>query len=332
MTIEESLVASAIYEHSIGSSICCPHRIQHSLDIQVSSLLESEVIELQLGISMKDSVSIVVLQHEVRSSQEILLSLVTLESLAIQPLTMSSIKAIKKSTKKTVESLISSTPDLLASFESTFSTHFTASSPSALESEYEAATTASPDAVNKTLVSALSAYKDHLAASIENIQTLERFIIVHIPQMEDGNNFGVTVQMTVAKALKEAKENLLKKMDSLLAYYNDRAGAVEKLALEKTTISKTAGTNKSESTKEDEKKEGSSSSTEEKVTSVVDKAYPFRVMHLVALDVNAYFAAKSGLTDCVNEIIMALDNVEKNMDKITSPKGSSGGSGHMGMY
>ncbi len=53
-------------------------------------------------------------------------------------------------------------------------------------------------------------------------------------------------------------------------------------------------------------------------------------MHLVALDVNAYFAAKSGLTDCFNEIVMALDNVEKNMDKITSPKGSNGGSGHMG--
>ncbi len=104
------------------------------------------------------------------------------------------------------------------------------------------------------------------------------------------------------------------------------------MALEKTTVSQSNGTNKSESTKEEEKKEGSTSSTETKVTSVVDKAFPFRVMHLVALDVNAYFAAKSGLTDCFNEIVMALDNVEKNMDKITSPKGSGGGSGHMGMY
>lgn len=249
---------------------------------------------------------------------------------------MSSIKAIKKSNNVAVESLLASTPEFLASFESALGSHFTTASPSALESQYEAAVTVSPDAINTPLVAALSAYKDLLAKSIESIQLLERFVMINIPKMEDGNNFGVTVQMTVAKALKDARENLLKKMETLLSYYNDRAGAVEKLALEKKSISKSFGSSTSESTssKEDanEKKESTSSSTEEKSVATEDKAYPFRIMHLVALDVNAYVAAKAGLNDCFNEVIMVLDNVEKNKEKITSPKGENGGSGHMGMY
>ena len=152
--------------------------------------------------------------------------------------------------------------------------------------------------------------------------------------MEDGNNFGVTVQMTVAKALKDTREALLKKMESLLTYYNSRADAVDKLSLEKktSTASSTSSKSKTESSKEDEQKESSStsSSSDEKVVSVVDKGFPFRLMALVALDVNAYMSAKSGLVDCFNDFLMVMDNVEKNKVKLTSPKGGGGNS--MGMY
>mmetsp|Transcript_19173 Transcript_19173/g.27974 ORF Transcript_19173/g.27974 Transcript_19173/m.27974 type:complete len:245 (+) Transcript_19173:84-818(+) len=244
---------------------------------------------------------------------------------------MSSIKAVKKATTKAVESLISSTPDILASFDSTLSTHFATASPSELETLYESSLKPSPDAINTPLISALSAYKDLLAQSINNIQLLERFIALHIPQMEDGNNFGVTVQMTVAKALKETRESLVKNMGALLSYYSQRADAVDKLALEKKTESETSSTSKTESSVEGENKEGSSSSTEKKVITVIDKGYPFRLMHLVALDVSAYFSAKSGLVECFNDYLMVMDNVEKNKEKITSPKGN-GGSNSMGMY
>ncbi len=149
--------------------------------------------------------------------------------------------------------------------------------------------------------------------------------------MEDGGNWGVTVQMTVAKALKEAKEALLKKMDSLLSYYNSRADAIDKLSLEKKTSTASTSSSKTESSKEDEKKETSSVSTDEKTVSVQDKGYPFRMMSLVALDVNAYFSAKSGLVDCFNDFLMVMDNVEKNKTKLTLPKGNNGGN-NMGMY
>lgn len=243
---------------------------------------------------------------------------------------MSSIKAVKKSTTKEVEALLSSVPTLLESFETALATHFTAASPSSLETAYSAALSASPDAINTPLVSALSSYKDLLGSTIDQILLLERFIILHIPQMEDGNNFGVTVQMTVAKALKDTRESLLKKMESLVGYYNARADAVDKLSLDKTTSTASKTSSKTESTKEDEKKESASESTDEKTIKVTDKGYPFRLMALVALDVNIYMTAKSGLTDCFNDFIMVVDNVEKNKSKLTKPKG--GGSNSMGMY
>lgn len=149
--------------------------------------------------------------------------------------------------------------------------------------------------------------------------------------MEDGNNFGVTVQMTVAKALKESRESLMKKIEGIVSYYNSRADAVEKLSLEKKTCTTTTGSNKTDSTKLEDKKETSSTATEEKVVKVEDKGYAFRLMALVALDVNAYMSAKSGLMDCFNDFLMIVESVEKNKIKLTSPKGSNGGNS-IGMF
>lgn len=222
-------------------------------------------------------------------------------------------------------------PTILASFDAALSTHFAATSPSELEKAYSASLSTSPDAINTPLVSALSNYKDLLSQTIDNILLLERFITLHVPQMEDGNNFGVTVQMTVAKALRETREALLKKMDTLLAYYSSRADAVDKLSLEKKTSTTSTSSSKTESSKEDEKKESSSNSTDEKVVSVQDKGFPFRLMALVALDVHTFMSAKCGLVDCFNDFLMVMDNVEKNKTKLTSPKGF-GGSNSMGMY
>lgn len=149
--------------------------------------------------------------------------------------------------------------------------------------------------------------------------------------MEDGNNFGVTVQMTVAKVLKDARESLLKKSEGILTYYNARADAVEKLSLEKKTSTTTSSSSKTDSTKQEDKKETTSMASEEKVVTVEDKGYSFRLMALVALDVNAYMNAKSGLMDCFNDFLMIVENVEKNKIKLTSPKGSNGGNS-IGMF
>ena len=91
--------------------------------------------------------------------------------------------------------------------------------------------------------------------------------------MEDGNNFGVTVQMTVSKHLSDTRVSLLKKMDALVSYYSSRADAVDKLSLEKKTFTTSAASSKTESTKEEDKKESSSSSSDEKIVKV-EKVIP----------------------------------------------------------
>lgn len=240
---------------------------------------------------------------------------------------------LKAQTTKQVEQLLTSTPQLLESFQTLLQTDFSAASPSQLTEAYSSALSSSPDAINTPLIAALSKYKDLLAVTISQIQLLERFLHLHIPKMEDGNNFGVTVQMTVAKALQDSRTSLVAKLDSLTSYYKDRADAVEKLPLEKVTKTLSKVSTAVDSTKEEEKKTSSTQSEDEKtVQVVVDKVTPFRMMHLVALDVSVYYKAKAGLEDVWNEVIMVLDQVQKNKEKLVTPKGSGGGRPHMGMY
>jgi hypothetical protein len=244
-----------------------------------------------------------------------------------------SIESIKTKTTQQVDTLLASTDTLLGTFQTLLDTHFSvATSPSQLEQTYEATLSTSPDAINAPLIAALSNYKDLLATTISHIQLLERYIIVHVPKMEDGNNFGVTVQMTVSKALQETRTSLLSKMDSITTYYKDRADAVDKLGLVKVTKTTSKVSSEIDSTKEEEKKQSSTLSSDEKTVEVQDKVTPFRMMHLVAMDVAAFYKAKAGVEDSFNEFIMVLDNVEKNKSKLTTPKGSGGGRPHMGMY
>lgn len=157
--------------------------------------------------------------------------------------------------------------------------------------------------------------------------------------MEDGNNFGVTVQMTISKALKEVKESLVKKMDFIPSFYSSRADLIDKFGLSKSTISETKTVSKSDvkgGKDGDESKESETKVIEEKsVASALDLESKLnsRFMALVKLDVNCYVSARMGMVECRDSLLMILDNVEKNMEKLSSPKGSGGyGGNSMGMY
>jgi hypothetical protein len=153
--------------------------------------------------------------------------------------------------------------------------------------------------------------------------------------MEDGNNFGVTVQMTISKALKETKEALVKKMEVIPSYYTSRADLIDKFSLSKSTITQTKTTTKLDSKggkDGDESKESCTQVTEEKTSGSVIPA-DARVMALVKTDLNCYCNARIGMMDCKDSLLMIFDNIEKNFKKLTSPKGSGGYGGNtMGMY
>jgi hypothetical protein len=58
--------------------------------------------------------------------------------------------------------------------------------------------------------------------------------------MEDGGNFGISIQLEVLKALKETRESWSKLLaEEFVTYYDARASAVGKFGIEKATTSST---------------------------------------------------------------------------------------------
>ena len=187
------------------------------------------------------------------------------------------------------------------------------------------------DAANTLLSSTIPATRDLLSLAISNIQTFERFIALHIPKMEDGNNFGVTVQMTVAKFLKETREELTKKLESIPSYYSSRADAVDKLGLPKTSSSQTKTESKTDSTggKDGDESKTSTTVTKEEKESNGSKTDVHRSKAVLAIDVQCYASLFATINLLLTDYVTVLDNVEKNEEKLKAPKGS-GGSGFGG--
>lgn len=131
----------------------------------------------------------------------------------------------------------------------------------------------------------------------------------------------------------------MKKMEAIPSFYTSRADLVDKFGLSKNTISKTKTMTKAESKggkDGDESKESCTEVTEEKsvgnALDIENKLYA-RFMALVKADVNFYVNARIGVMECKDSLLMIYDNIEKNKDKLTSPKGSGGfGGNSMGMY
>jgi len=153
--------------------------------------------------------------------------------------------------------------------------------------------------------------------------------------MEDGNNFGVSVQMMISKVLEDMRAEFEKKMDAIPKYYASRAEAVEKLNLPKVTTSESKTKSDSDSTggkDGDEKKSSTQVVTKEDTTqSGLKRENYYRLKHLVSLDVQFYSEMKSLCTSVADSYAIILDNMEKNKNKLVAPKGEGGGNA-MGMY
>jgi len=218
----------------------------------------------------------------------------------------------------------------LDSMETSFAAAFPHSSLSAASSDFGgSATGASNDKVSKCVSLAM----DALAAMSQDAQTLENFLHLHIPKMEDGNNFGVTVQLASLKQLSDVQEAVTKQVDSLAGYAAARADALEKLKL--PSSSKSVTKSNSLTTTDGKKEEKVSESTEEKSTENENSGpvYEGRVAAVVALDTLYYSKAQRAIQSVMTLYIASLDFMNKNMDKLEMPKGSGGSySGFSSMY
>merc|ERR1712071_511208 len=72
--------------------------------------------------------------------------------------------------------------------------------------------------------------------------------------------------------------------------------------------------------------------TEDEKAIEASKPSVHRIKHLVAIDVQWYSTLRKTLISVVDGMTMILDNMEKNAEKLKSPKGTQGGGISMGMY
>merc|ERR1712232_398407 len=155
-----------------------------------------------------------------------------------------------------------------------------------------------------------------------------------VPQMEDGNNFGVSVQMVVSKHLKSIRDGSVERMKSLSKCYSERADAMDKIGAKTATVSvtKTSTTSSTTGGKDgDENKTSNTEVTENKESGSLqpDDA---RVKHVISIDVFWYYELRATLNALIASYLTIFDNMDKNAEKLTCPKGSGGNGISMAMY
>ena len=177
-------------------------------------------------------------------------------------------------------------------------------------------------------------------ASLPSFPFLHTHSHLSIPKMEDGNNFGVTIQLQALKHIADSQDKLQKQLEELVKYHASRADAVEKCKLPSTSTSTTTTkTEASSSGKDKEKGDVASNSSSQTVeqkqvesSGSTSSELVFRQDAVVAVDVLYYVKAKTLCSLAVTSLLSALDFVEKNKDKIEAPKGKGSGSAFSSMY
>lgn len=70
-----------------------------------------------------------------------------------------------------------------------------------------------------------------ITQAVNLIMAFKLWIRIQVPKIEDGNNFGVSVQLDTIKTLDELLVPVAKAMDDMPSYFEKRAAAWEKLAV-----------------------------------------------------------------------------------------------------
>ncbi|CAM9762502.1 unnamed protein product [Pylaiella littoralis] len=183
---------------------------------------------------------------------------------------------------------------------------------------------------NADMTALLSSVRDEVAQTLNILLALKRWIQVQVPKIEDGNNFGVSVQLDVTKGIDGLTAPLATSLGELPGYFESRASAWDKIATKTSKESKTSTSESKETGGKDgdSSKTSASSSTEEK--SSESSASPDSSNHLVALDIKWFVSLHHTLLRARDSLVCAADMIEKNMEKLLRPKGTNTQGG--GMY
>lgn len=180
---------------------------------------------------------------------------------------------------------------------------------------------------NKTNRDLTNELRTFLSSAVDALFILERYVSSHIPQIEDGNNFGVGVQDFICKNLIKYRESICKYLDSLPDYFSTRATAVDKvLAKEVVTVTRSSSKSKSTGGKAEEAGEKTNDGDSKETKTTESKVLPDDLVeHIAALDAKQYQNLRFAAVDTLNMMSFVHSAITKNEKRIKNPKGSSGG-------
>ncbi|CAI5703940.1 unnamed protein product [Peronospora effusa] len=203
--------------------------------------------------------------------------------------------------------------------------HVVERSPSKVRTKFAQLILAAPSAVgsNNEVQSLLSVVTDEIAQIMSAIQLLQCWIQLHVPKVEDGNNFGVEVQKYAFVHLKESLEKWQKIWDSLSDYSSNRATAVEKLNAKANSETSTTTTVTSSRGGKEGDEEKSVTAKVEKQSNAGSQAAEDAIAAVVALDVKWYFNLVRALEGVRDQYAVTEDVITKNRDKIELPRGKN---------
>jgi hypothetical protein len=148
---------------------------------------------------------------------------------------------------------------------------------------------------------AVAAALDAADSILQSIGILERYITLTVPKMEDGGNFGVSVQLNAIKVLTDASKKIEDGMEELYKYASARADAMEKCKMHpsvsttKTTTNTQTTNTGNDSEKGDTQNNSNAQTNEEKTvesqTTTIEASW--RKQAVTMVDVRFYNKAKA---------------------------------------
>ncbi|CAM9591018.1 unnamed protein product, partial [Ectocarpus sp. 8 AP-2014] len=93
---------------------------------------------------------------------------------------------------------------------------------------------------NANMGALLSTVRNEVTQTMSILLALKRWIRVQVPKIEDGNNFGVSVQLDVAKGIDELTTPVASSLGDMPGYFESRASAWDKIGNKKSKESKTS--------------------------------------------------------------------------------------------
>jgi len=178
---------------------------------------------------------------------------------------------------------------------------------------------------NQQLVDIIEKVKPEIRLLIEKCNTVKMWVQLLIPRIEDGNNFGVSIQEETVAELRTVESEAASYLDQISRYYITRAKLVSKIAKYPHVVSKGLG---SEGGREREEWPflGQSCLWTGRPRGLAFPLPPFQEDYrrtVTEIDEKEYISLRLIISELRNQYVTLHDMILKNIEKIKRPRSSN---------